>query len=112
MEKPEIAHRGERPPPDLDARGLSVDDELPEDEVPEADRIEQATPVDDVPMDHVPSRLSMDDEVPEADRIEQATPVEVEEVRLPEPAGAHPEVDEADWLDQRTVEADDDDRPG
>jgi hypothetical protein len=66
------------------------------------------------PTEHRPSDidtrgLSVDDEVPEADRIEQAIPVEVEEVRLREPAGDHPEVDEADWLDQRTLEVGDDD---
>jgi hypothetical protein len=105
MENPEMPRQAEQRPSDLDARRLSADDE-----VPEADRIEQATPADEVPLDLGPSLLSVDDEVPEADRIEQTIPVEVEEVRLREPAGDHPEVDEADWLDQRTLEVDDDDR--
>jgi hypothetical protein len=105
MENPEMPRPAEQRPSDLDARPLSVDDE-----VPEADRIEQATPADEVPLDLDPSLLSADAEVPEADRIEQTIPVEVEEVRLREAAGDHPEVDEADWLDQRTLEVDDDDR--
>jgi hypothetical protein len=52
--------------------------------------------------------LSMDDEVPEADRIEQAQSVEADRFR--DTRGERTEVDEADWIDQGIVEADDDDR--
>jgi hypothetical protein len=74
-------------------------------ENPESPRTD---PLEPSPSGIDPGQLSEDDEVPEADRIEQAQPVEAG--RLREARGERPEVDEADWIDQGIVEADEDDR--
>jgi hypothetical protein len=74
-------------------------------ENPESPRTD---PLEPGPSGIDPGQLSEDDEVPEADRIEQAQPVEAG--RLREARGERPEVDEADWIDQGIVEADEDDR--
>jgi hypothetical protein len=65
-------------------------------------------PLEPSPRGIDPGQLSQDDEVPEADQIEQAQPVEAG--RLREARSERPEVDEADWIDQGIVEADEDDR--
>ena len=52
-----------------------------------------------------------DDEVPEADRLEQAEPVDPDEpAETPPVGGEPPEVDPADWADQQRLEPGDDDR--
>jgi len=49
--------------------------------------------------------------VPEADRLEQAEPVDPDEpAEAPPVGGEPPEVDPADWADQQRLEPGDDDR--
>ena len=50
---------------------------MTEDAVPEADALEQRTPVLD--RDHPEEEPDIDDEVPEADALDQARPVPIDE---------------------------------
>ncbi len=70
---------------------------MTEDEVPEADRLEQEQP----PAGEGEERLDLGPEVPEADALEQAGPPPVEDEATPDDA------DEADVLDQRRSEESD-----
>jgi hypothetical protein len=56
------------------------DQPMTEDAVPEADALEQRTPVDD---DGEPEELVIDDEVPEADALDQARTVPLDEDDAP-----------------------------
>jgi hypothetical protein len=57
------------------------DEPMTEDAVPEADALEQRTPVAD--DDGGPEEPAIDDEVPEADALDQARPVPMDEDDAP-----------------------------